>query len=151
VGYYNNTTFSGTPVKTSITPAVDFDLNTYQGTNSPDASAGVVSTGYGISWTGFIQNVPSGQHGLRAHVDSVQFFLTSDDVAQFWIGSTEVINKPTPGLSTATGSYKLAPNQTVPITIRYTHSSTNPASMHIYWLNRSEPENIIQIVPAPGS
>src|SRR5580704_14510863 len=151
VGYYNNTTFSGTPVKTSITPAVDFDLNTYQGTNSPDASAGVVSTGYGISWTGFIQNVPSGQHGFREKADSVQFFLTSDDVAQFWIGSTEVINKPTPGNSTATGSYKLAPNQTVPITIRYTHSSTNPASMHIYWLNRSEPENIIQIVPAPGS
>jgi len=151
VGYYNNTTFSGTPVKTSITPAVDFDLNTYQGTNSPDASAGVVSTGYGISWTGFIQNVPSGQHGFKEQADSVQFFLTSDDVAHFWIGSTEVINKPTPGLSTVTASYKLAPNQVVPITIQYTHSSTNPASMHIYWLNRSEPQNIIQIVPAPGS
>jgi hypothetical protein len=138
-------------VKTSITPAVDFDLNTYQGTNSPDASAGVVSTGYGISWTGFIRNVPSGQNGLRQQADSVQFFLTSDDVAQFWIGSTQVLNKTTPGLSTVTGSYKLAPKQVVPITIKYTHSSANPASMHIYWLNRSEQQNIIQIVPAPGS
>jgi hypothetical protein len=156
VSYYNNTTFSGTtfagtPVKTSITPAVDFDLNTYQGTNSPDASAGVVSTGYGIEWTGFIQNVSSGHHGFREEKDSFDFFLTSDDVARLWIGSTEVINKQTPGLSSLKGSYQLAPNQPVPITIQYTHSSTGPASMHIYWLSRSAKDNIIQIVPAPGS
>ena len=88
---------------------------------------------------------------MREQADAIQFYLTSDDVAHLWIGSTEVINKPTPGLSTVSGHYKLAPNQAVPITIQYTHSSTNPASMHIYWLNRSEPKNIIQIVPAPGS
>jgi len=46
VSYYNNTHVLGNPgLRQSITPAVDFDLNTYQGTNSPDASAGVVSTG----------------------------------------------------------------------------------------------------------
>lgn len=59
VSYYNNTALGGPPVKTSITPAIDFDLNTFRGTNSPDASAGVSSTGYAIRWTGFIQNVPS--------------------------------------------------------------------------------------------
>ena len=150
VSYYNNTAFSGSPVKTSITPAVDFDLNTYQGTNSPDASAGVVSTGYGIAWTGFIQDVSSGHGGLREQQDSYEFYLTSDDIARLWIGSKEVINKTTAGLATVAAHVQLQPNQPVPITIQYTHSSSGPARMHINWLSRSASGNFIQIVPAPG-
>jgi len=148
VSYYNNTTFTGTPVKTSITPALSFDLNTYKGTNSPDASAGVLSTGYGIRWTGEIEDV---QAALTAGSGSQPFifFLTSDDVARVWIDSTEVINKQSPGLATLAGQYKLTPNQPVPITVEYTHSSTNPASMHLYWMSPAH-KGAIQIVSTPS-
>jgi hypothetical protein len=148
VSYYNNTTFTGTPVKTSITPAISFDLNTHQGTNSPDASAGVLSTGYGIRWVGEIEDVQSAQTTASGG-DPVIFFLTSDDVARLWIGSTEVINKQSSGLGTLAGVYKLTPNQAVPVTVEYTHSSTNPASMHLYWLSPAN-KGTIQIVSTPS-
>jgi len=148
VSYYNNTTFAGTPVKTSITPALSFDLNTYKGTNSPDASAGVLSTGYGIRWTGEIEAVQAARTA-GSGAEPFIFFLTSDDVARVWIGSTEVINKPSPGLATVAGQYKLTPNQPVPVTVEYTHSSTNPASMHLYWMSPAH-RGTIQIVSTPG-
>jgi PA14 domain len=146
VSYYNNTALSGAPVKTSITPAVDFDLNTYRGTNSPDASAGVPSSGYSIRWTGFIENVQLHNAGSAKEGDPFVFFLNSDDVARVWIGSKEIIDKESAGLSTRAGSCNLIPDQPVPITIEYTHSSTGPASMHVYWLSTSAKGNIIQIV-----
>ena len=139
------------PVKTWITPEVDFDLNTFRGTNSPDASAGVSSTGYGILWNGFIQNVPSAAASSSQAGNNFVFFLTSDDVARLWIGSQKIIDKESPGLSTVTEACKLPPNQPIPITIQYTHSSTGPASMHIHWLSAPETGNVLQIVPAPAS
>jgi hypothetical protein len=148
VNYYNNTTFSGTPVKTSITPVVGFDLNTYQGTNSPDASAGVLSSGYGISWNGYIENVSLQDAGGVESADSFEFYLTSDNIGRLWIGSQEIINKESSGLSTVSASVKLTPNQAVPITVQYTHSATGPATMYIHWLSRSAKGNIIQIVPS---
>lgn len=147
MSYYNNTAFAGTPLKTSITPAIDFDLNTYRGTDSPDASAGLPPTGYSIRWNGFIQNVPSDRATRTEGEDSFVFFLTSDDVARLSIGSKEVIDKKSSGLATRAGTCKLPPNQPVPITVEYTHSSTSPASMHVYWLSTSARGNIIQIVP----
>ncbi|HEX6567353.1 MAG TPA: PA14 domain-containing protein, partial [Chthoniobacterales bacterium] len=145
VSYYNNTTLTGTPVKTSITPALSFDLNTYKGTNSPDASAGVLSTGYGIRWTGEIEAVQAAGSGAQPFI----FYLTSDDVARVWIGSTEVINKQSPGLATVEGQYKLTPGQPVPVTVEYSHSSTNPASMHLYWMSPAH-QGTIQIVSTPS-
>jgi hypothetical protein len=150
VSYYNNTTFAGTPVKTSIAPALSFDLNTYQGTNSPDASVSVASTGYGIRWTGLIKDVPLNNAASGRRGDTFAFFLYSDDVARVWIGSNEIINKVSPGLSTIGASYKLIPNQPVPITVEYTHNSTGPANMHIYWLSVSAKGNSIQIVSTPS-
>jgi hypothetical protein len=147
VNYYNNLTFSGTPVKTSITPVVGFDLNTYQGTDSPDASAAVLSSGYGISWNGYIENV-SAQNAGTEQADSFEFYLTSDNIGRLWIGSQEIINKQSSGLSTVSASVKLTPNQPVPITVQYTHSAAGPATMYIHWLSQSVKGNIIQIVPS---
>jgi len=73
--------------------------------------------------------------------------IYSDDVARLSIGSQEVIDKKSSGLATRAGACKLPPNQPVPITVEYTHSSTGPASMHLYWLSTSARGNIIQIVP----
>ena len=148
VSYYNNTTFTGTPLKTSITPALSFDLDTYRGTNSPDASAGVPSTGYGIRWTGEIEDIETEQTAGSGG-DPFIFFLTSDDVARVWIGSTEVINKQSPGLATLASQYKLTPNQPAPVTVEYTHSSTNSASMHLYWMSAGR-KGAIQIVSNPS-
>jgi hypothetical protein len=148
VSYYNNTTFSGTPVKTSITPVVGFDLNTYRGTDSPDASAGVLSSGYGISWNGYIENVSAQNAGNVEQADSFDFYLTSDNVGRLWIGSQKVIDKESSGLATVSASVKLTPNQPVPITVQYTHASAGSATMYIDWLSTSAKGNIIQIVPS---
>jgi len=147
VSYYNNTTFSGTPVKTSITPVVGFDLNTYRGTDSPDASAGVLPSGYGISWSGYIENIPA-QNGNVEQSDSFDFYLTSDNVGRLWIGSQKVIDKESSALGTISASVKLTPNQPVPITVQYTHTSTGPATMYLNWRSQSAKGNMIQIVPS---
>jgi hypothetical protein len=149
VSYYNNTTFSGTPVKTSITPVVGFDLDTYQGTNSPDASAGVLSSGYGISWNGYVENVSAQNPGNVAQADSFELYLTSDNVGRLWIGSQEIIDKESSGLSTVAASVKLTPNQPVPIAVQYTHTSTGPATLYIHWLSQPA-KGSIQIVPSTG-
>jgi hypothetical protein len=92
-----------------------------------------------------LNSAASGRRG-----DTFAFFLYSDDIARVWIGSNEIINKVSPGLSTIGASYKLIPNQPVPITVEYTHNSTGPASMHIYWLSVSAKGNSIQIVSTPS-
>jgi hypothetical protein len=148
VNYYNNTVFSGTPVKTSITPVVGFDLDTYQGTNSPDASAGVLSSGYGISWNGYIENVSLQNAASVQQADSFEFYLTSDNIGRLWIGSQEIIDKESSGLSTVRASVKLTPYQPVPISVQYTHNASGPATMYIHWLSQSVKGNIIQIVPS---
>ncbi|MBN3772288.1 PA14 domain-containing protein [Burkholderia sp. Se-20378] len=137
--YYNDTTFA-TPVFSSITPLVDFDLNTEPGTDSPDASKGMNATNYAIRWTGAL-DIPK--------ADTYTFSVTSDNVARVWIDGRKVIDKEQPGLATAKGRIHLAQKRNVPIRVEYVHAS-GPASMHLQWSSPSaDRDNLVRVAQRP--
>jgi hypothetical protein len=137
--YYNDTTFT-TPVFSSITPLVDFDLNTERGTDSPDASKGMNATNYAIRWTGAL-DIPK--------ADTYTFSVTSDNVARVWIDGRKVIDKEQPGLATAKGRIRLAQKRNVPIRVEYVHAS-GPASMHLQWSSPSAGrDNLVRVAQRP--
>ncbi|HZZ06610.1 PA14 domain-containing protein [Paraburkholderia sp.] len=139
VGYYNDPTFNSAPVKTSVTPLIDFDLNTERGTDSPDASAGINATGYGVRWSGAIQ---AAQTGLYT------FSINSDNVARLWINGVKVINKKTSTLATVSGTTWLSAKQRASIKVEYVHG-TGPASMHLSWSSpAAQNPGALRIVPS---
>ncbi|WP_244221056.1 PA14 domain-containing protein [Paraburkholderia aromaticivorans] len=94
VGYCNDPSFASAPVKTSVTPLIDFDLNTERGTDSPDASAGINATNCGVRWTGAIQ---AAQTGLYT------FSIDSDTVARLWLNGVKVIDEKTATQASVSG------------------------------------------------
>jgi hypothetical protein len=91
---------------------IDFDLNTERGTDSPDASAGVNATGYGVRWTGAIEAARTGLY---------TFSINSDNVARLWINGVRVINKKTSTLATVSGTTWLTAKQRASIKVEYVH------------------------------
>ncbi|NML35047.1 carbohydrate-binding protein [Paraburkholderia sp. G-4-1-8] len=139
VAYYNDPTFAAAPVKTSITPLIDFDLNTERGTDSPDASAGINATNYGVRWTGAIKATQEGNY---------TFSIDSDNVARLWINGTRVIDKTSTAQGTASGKVHLAANQRASIKVEYVHGS-GAASMHLLWSNpAAKSPDTLKIVPS---
>ncbi|KWF21916.1 PA14 domain-containing protein [Burkholderia pseudomultivorans] len=137
--YYNDTTFT-TPVFSSITPLVDFDLNTERGTDSPDASKGINATNYAIRWTGALE-IPK--------ADNYTFSVTSDNVARVWIDGQKVIDKAQPGLATVKGRIRLSERRNVPIRVEYVHGS-GAASMHLQWSSPGASRtNLVRIAERP--
>ncbi|RLB68515.1 MAG: hypothetical protein DRH04_06720, partial [Deltaproteobacteria bacterium] len=79
--YYNNTSFSGTPVLTRIDPIVDFDW----GGGSPDAS--VNSNYFSVRWTGEIMITVSGIYKLAtASDDGVRLYVDGNLLIDDWHG-----------------------------------------------------------------
>jgi hypothetical protein len=119
---------------------IDFDLNTERGTDSPDASAGVNATGYGVRWTGAIQAAKEGTY---------TFSIDSDNVARLWINGVKVIDKKKKtGQSTVSGKTWLAAKQRASIKVEYVHD-TGPASMHLRWSNPdADNPGALKIVPS---
>ena len=139
VAYYNDPTFSAAPVKTSITPLIDFDLNTERGTDSPDASAGVNATNYGVRWTGALKATQNGNY---------TFTIDSDNVARLWINGVKVIDKTSTTQGTSSAKVHLAANQSVSIKVEYVHG-TGAASMHLLWSNpAAKSPDTLKIVPS---
>ncbi|SMG56215.1 PA14 domain-containing protein [Paraburkholderia susongensis] len=139
VAYYNDPTFASAPVKTSITPLIDFDLNTERGTDSPDASAGVNATNYGVRWSGAIKATQDGTY---------TFSIDSDNVARLWINGVKVIDKKSATQGTASGKIWLAAKQRASIKVEYVHG-TGAASMHLLWSNPSASNpGVLKIVPS---
>lgn len=139
VAYYNDPSFNSAPVKTSVTPLIDFDLNTERGTDSPDASAGINSTGYGVRWTGAIQAATSGAY---------TFSIDSDNIARLWINGTQVINKKNAKPATVSGTTWLNAKQRASIKVEYVHG-TGAASMHLLWSSpQAQNPGALRIVPS---
>ncbi|MBB5461597.1 PA14 domain-containing protein [Paraburkholderia sp. Cpub6] len=139
VAYYNDPTFSAAPVKTSITPLIDFDLNTERGTDSPDASAGVNATNYGVRWTGALKATQDGEY---------TFTINSDNVARLWIDGVKVIDKTSTTPGSAIGKVHLAANQSASIKVEYVHGR-GAASMHLLWSNpAAKSPAVLKIVPS---
>jgi hypothetical protein len=135
VEYYNGD--FDTLKKTSVTPLVDFDLNTERGTASPDASAGVSETNYAIRWRGTLAP-PAG--GLYT------FYADSDNVARVWVNEVLVLNKTAAGRATVEGRIALTAGRRYPIRIEYVHAS-GASNMHLGWAAASMPRQAVTVVP----
>lgn len=135
VEYYNGN--FDTLKKTSVTPLVDFDLNTERGTASPDASAGVSETNYAIRWRGTLAPPAGGM---------VTFYVDSDNVARVWVNEVLVLNKTTAGRATLDGHIELKAGRRYPIRVEYVHAS-GPSNMHLSWAAAGMPRQAVTVVP----
>ena len=136
VSYYNGN--FAEQKKTSITPLIDFDLNTERGTASPDASAGVNETNYSVRWTGTLRPTST---------ENFTVFADSDNIARVWINNVQVINKTSAGRSTAQGNIALNANQNYPVTVEYVHG-TGASNMHVSWSSASMARRPLSVIAA---
>lgn len=121
VDYYNGV--FATQKKSSVTPLIDFDLNTEKGTASPDASAGVAETNYSVRWNGTLRPATTGVF---------TFYADSDNKARIWVNGVQVVNKTTVGRSEVSGTISLNANQNYPVKVEYEHG-TGVSNMHVRW------------------
>jgi len=121
VDYFNDN--FGTLKKSSVTPMIDFDLNTERGTASPDASAGVNETNYSIRWNGTIRPTSTG---------SFTFYADADNIARIWVNNVQVVNKTGGARATVQGAINLNANTNYPVRVEYVHGS-GASSMHVTW------------------
>lgn len=135
VSYYNGN--FATLVKNSVTPMIDFDLNTERGTASPDASAGVSETNYAVRWSGVIRPTASATYTLYAD---------SDNVARVWVNNVLVVNKTGAGRSTVQGTIALNGTQDYPVKVEYVHT-TGPSNMHVTWSAPTMARRPLTVIP----
>ncbi|MES2933612.1 MAG: AbfB domain-containing protein [Pseudomonadota bacterium] len=136
VEYFNGN--FATSKKVSITPMIDFDLNTERGTASPDASAGVSEINYSIRWNGTIR--PSANN-------TYTFYADSDNVARVWVNNVLVVNKTNAGRGTVQGNIGLNANQNYPVKVEYVHA-TGPSNMHVTWSSPNMGRQPLTVIPA---
>lgn len=138
VNYYNGV--FATFKKGSVTPLIDFDLNTEPGTSSPDASAGVSSTNYSIRWTGMIRPATTG---------TFTFFADSDNKARIWVNNVQVVNKTNAGRSEVSGTIALTANTNYAVKVEYEHT-TGTSNMHVQWSGPSLSKQVLRVQPGGG-
>ncbi|MDB5053707.1 MAG: hypothetical protein JWM44_1757 [Bacilli bacterium] len=138
VDYFNDN-FT-TLKKSSITPLIDFDLNTERGTASPDASAGVNETNYSIRWNGDIQPTITGTY---------TFYANSDNIARIWVNNVQIVNKTTVGRADASGTISLNAIQKAHVTVEYVHG-TGSSNMHVTWSGPSLTRQVLRVLPSSG-
>ncbi|MGP8198210.1 MAG: PA14 domain-containing protein [Limisphaerales bacterium] len=122
VEYFNNADFTGM-AKKSVTPMIDFDLGTEEGTGSPDASAGVPQENFSVRWTGTILPPAKGTY---------IFYADGDNRVKLFVNSKLVLEKKTPGRREISKHIKLAGGQSAEVRIEYIHAAGDP-SLHVAW------------------
>jgi hypothetical protein len=127
--------------KSSITPSIDFDLNTEKGTASPDASAGVNETNYSIRWNGNFTPTTTG---------SYTFYANSDNIARIWINNVLVVNKTAAGRADASGSITLTGDQSIPVKVEYVHGTGN-SNMHVTWSGPNLTRQVLRVRASSGA
>ena len=138
VTYFRDTTFMAA-AKTSITPAIDFDLKDEIGYGSPDTSIHLAKDFYSIRWTGEIAPPENGTSKL---------FVKSDGAVKVIVDGQLVINKAKGAAPEAIGEAKLAPGKSAIITVEYIHE-TGPASLHLGWISTTGKPQILFPVSHP--
>jgi hypothetical protein len=122
VRYYGNDSFSR-PLKSSLTPSIDFDLADEDGAGSPDASAGVPRSHFSEQFTG----------SLLAPADGVYTFsVDTDGLAQLWVDGQPVVSKAVQGRGAAVGTARLQAGRAHGVEVRYSHAA-GPACLHVAW------------------
>jgi hypothetical protein len=117
VNYYKDAAFTRL-AKRSVTPMIDFDLNTEAGTGSPDASAGVPVENYSVAYRGTIRAPSDG---------SYTFAVYTDGSVEVTVDGRSVISG-----ASASGSLMLNASHSYPLTLRYSHAS-GPTHLHLTW------------------
>ncbi len=135
VDYFNGN--FATFKKSSITPMIDFDLNTERGTASPDASAGVNETDYAIRWNGTIRPTAS---------TTYTFYADSDNIARLWVGNNLIINKTNQGRGTVQANVDLNGSSDYQVKIEYVHGG-GPSNMHVTWSAPSMERRPLTVIP----
>jgi hypothetical protein len=121
VTYYKDGAFR-TVAKTSVTPFIDFDLDTEPGTGSPDASAGVPTENFSVMWKGTIQPPSPGAY---------TFYADCDDRVELSVNGKPVVSKTQAGRSEASGTVELDGHPAT-VEIKYQHGTGAP-SLHVLW------------------
>jgi len=132
VTYYKDGTF-GTVAKTSVTPFIDFDLDTEKGTGSPDASAGVPDQNFSVMWKGMVHPPGAGTY---------TFYADCDDRVELSVNGKPVISKTEPGRNEVSGTADLS-DQPVPVEIKYQHGTGAP-SLHVLWSAAGGEKQLLQ-------
>jgi hypothetical protein len=122
VQYYRDSFFTDL-AKESVTPMIDFDLNSEKGTNVPDGSVKMPDSGWSVRWTGTIVAPRSGDYVFTVDGDS-QVKITS--------GNQTLINKTDSPRTVLTCTATLPAGQPIPIKIEYVHGD-GLSSLHVYW------------------
>jgi hypothetical protein len=120
--YYKDTNFTDL-AKTSVSPMMDFDLNTEPGTGSPDASAGVPRASFSERWTGAQFPGTAGTY---------TFYADSDGQVKLWVGVDRVLEKDSMERGEVSAMSTLNANQPIVVKVEYVHGS-GPASLHVSW------------------
>ncbi len=122
VTYYKDGAFSQ-PAKTSITPAIDFDLVDEPGVGSPDASAGIPQDNFSIAYQGLIRAPKDGSYVFTAE---------GDGVIEVQIDGRKVIDRAGVGRSSSSATLELDTGHTHSVAVRYAHRAGG-ASLHLSW------------------
>ncbi|MGA2691543.1 MAG: PA14 domain-containing protein [Opitutaceae bacterium] len=122
VSYFKDPSFT-VLAKTSITPAIDFDLVDEPGVGSPDASAGVPREHFSTEYKGTIQPPEDG---------SYVFSADSDGTVEVLLDGRALVTKAAAGRGTVTGKIELQAFRSYKVSVRYAHA-TGPASLHLTW------------------
>ena len=120
--------------KTSISPAINFDLEDEPGYGSPDSSAGIGKDGFSILWTGKLVASVTGAYTFAAD---------SDGVVRLWIGETKVIDKADHKRREVEGTIDLTKGKEYPVKVEYIHRD-GKASTHVYWSGRDFKKRILR-------
>jgi hypothetical protein len=139
VTYYSDDAF-GRPAKTSVTPMIDFDLGSEEGTGSPDASAGVPRENFSIAYRGAVLAPTSGTYTFSAD---------SDGRVEVRVDGASVVSKTAPGRLVSSGAVVMVAGRTYPITIRYSHGA-GAASLHLSWSGPTFANRILEPDSHPG-
>ncbi|MBO0829855.1 MAG: glycoside hydrolase family 3 C-terminal domain-containing protein, partial [Streptosporangiales bacterium] len=120
--YYDNQTWSGTPVLTRTDPTVDFTWGPNGTAVSP--APGVPAEHWSSRWTGTLTAPATGTY---------TFSLTSDDGSTLTIGDTEVVdNGGNHAVATKNGTIDLVQGQQYPIRLDY-FNNTQGDQVHLNW------------------
>ncbi len=139
VTYYKDGAFAR-PAKTSITPAIDFDLVDEAGVGSPDASAGIAKDNFSIEYRGLIRTPADGPYVFTAE---------GDGRIEVRIDGRTVIDRAGIGRSLSSATVDLDAGRTHPIAVRYAHA-TGGASLHLSWSGRTFSRRLVESVSPPA-
>jgi beta-glucosidase len=121
--YYDNQTWSGTPVLTRTDPTVDFTWG--QDGTAVSPAPGVPAEHWSSRWTGTLTAPATGTY---------TFSLTSDDGSTLTIGDTSVVdNGGNHAVATKSGTIDLVQGQRYPVRLDY-FNNTQGDQVHLNWL-----------------